>query len=467
MDFGDYVRLVRRSAWIIVALTILGVIVGSGLTLLQKPQFQSTATGVVSTRTDSLTDLGPVTTFSQQVTKNFATFATTSTVLQRVQKQLKLPYTVPQLKARVSAAVPPDGTGLMVTATAPTGQQSADIANGVMSQLNTMIPSLLPGSDAQDIALRVINVDHAVAPPGPFSPRPLQNIALGALFGLILGLLVAVLRQLLDSRVSTLHDIERLTSRPVLGLFLRDEGPTRRAVSMQDFMASSGAEAFRTLRTNLRYLDAPGTSRSFIVSSPAADEDRAGYAANLAIAIADLGTRVIVVDADLRRSTMASYLGVSNDRGLSDVLAGLAPVDSVVQRWAGGRLDVLPAGPNPSNPNELLQAAPMAELAARLHLEYDAVIFNTPPLLVASDAAVVATVTNGALIVCRMGRTRRAQLQAGIASLTRVGSPVLGIVATGLRDAPLARYGSRPPRRVHDAAPVGILNEDLEIESRT
>ena len=316
MDFGDYVRLIRRSAWIIVALILVGVLTAATLSLREKPQYGATATGYVSASVGTITDLSQVSAVSQQAVNSFAGVAKSAYVLNQVIEALHLPTTAGALSQQVVAAVPANSSLLTITATAPTADQAAEIANSVMSHLNTAIHTLIPGSNREDVALRLFTVNPATPPGAPDSPKPLRDIAFGALAGLILGLVVAVLRQVLDSRVSTLHDIDRLSDRPVLGLFPKDAQTARGAASIEDFTHSSAAEGFRTLRTNLRFLEGPGTSRSFIVTSPSTNEDRAELAANLAIAIADLGTRVIVVDADLRRPRVAEYLGVREPSGV-------------------------------------------------------------------------------------------------------------------------------------------------------
>ena len=446
MDFGDYVRLIRRSAWIIVALVLLGILAASGLTLVQKPEYGATATGYVSARATDVTQLGQVSTVTQQAAASLGNVARSAYVLDQVKQDLRLPESTQQLGGRVVASVTENTPSVSITVTGSSAKETARVANAVMARLNTALSTLIPGSNSRAVGLRLINVDPAIVPSSAASPKPVRNLLLGALAGLILGLLIAVVRQLLDNRISTSRDLERTTDAPVLGQFLRDETPPRAVHTEVAFAASSGAESFRTLRTNLRYLEGPTAVGSFVVTSPDAQENRAELAANLAIAMADLGSRVLVVDADLRRSQLARYLGVSDDIGLTDVLLRQVRLPEALQVWNGSNLAVLPAGSPTDNPNELLQSESMPALVGRLQLEFDTIIFNTPPLLAASDAAIVATYTSGALVVVEMGRTSRAQLLSALTALDRVGSSVLGLVATGLRESAPTRYTRRQRR---------------------
>jgi capsular exopolysaccharide synthesis family protein len=293
-----------------------------------------------------------------------------------------------------------------------------------------------------------LRLTNAAMPSGePESPKPTRNLALGALAGLVLALVIAVLRQLLDNRLTTAHDLERITDRPLLGQFLREERPPRSIGTVSAFAASPGAEAVRTLRTNLRFLDPQLERQSFVVTSSAPHEDRTELAATLAIAMADLDRRVLIVDADLRRGKLASYLDLEGGIGLTDVLRGAVQVTDAMQRWGLGPMFVLPAGSGTDRPNELVQSDAMARLVTVLQQQFEVVIFTAPPLLVASDAAILANATGGALVVVEMGRTTRAQLVAALSALDRVGAETIGLVATGLRAA------SRPARYARRQAP--------------
>ena len=169
---------------------------------------------------------------------------------------------------------------------------------------------------------------------------------------------------------------------------------------------------------------------SFVVTSAMPSEGKTTSTANLAIALAETGARVVLIDADLRRPRVADVMGIENAAGLTDLLIGRAEVHDVVQPWGRTKLDVLPAGLVPPNPSELLGSAAMQALLGLLTEQYDHVLLDAPPLLPVTDAAVLATMTSGAVVVTSARSSRTPQLRAALDRLDRVGASVLGVVVS-------------------------------------
>jgi capsular exopolysaccharide synthesis family protein len=212
-----------------------------------------------------------------------------------------------------------------------------------------------------------------------------------------------------------------------------DAKAPKRPLIVQDDPRSPRAEAFRTLRTNLQFVDAgDGGSRSFVITSAMESEGKSSTASNLAIALDNAGHKVIVVDADLRRPKLAQYMGLEGAVGLTDLLIGRADIEDAVQQWGRGGLHVLPAGSIPPNPSELLGSAAMQSLIQRLENEFDYVLFDAPPLLPVTDAAVLSKSAGGAILVVAAGKTHRSQLSAAVTTLENVGARLFGFVLTML-----------------------------------
>jgi capsular exopolysaccharide synthesis family protein len=204
---------------------------------------------------------------------------------------------------------------------------------------------------------------------------------------------------------------------------------------------SPRAESFRTLRTNLQYLDVGRADRSFVITSSIESEGKSTTGANLAIALADTGARVLLVDADLRRPKIADYMGLEGAVGLTDVLIGRAELKDVIQPWGRNKLYVLPAGHVPPNPSELLGSARMVHYIAEFNTAFDVVIYDAPPLLPVTDAAILAKGVGGAIIIVAAGRTHKNQLKGAISALDNVGAPVSGLVLTMLPTKGPDAYG--------------------------
>jgi capsular exopolysaccharide synthesis family protein len=274
-------------------------------------------------------------------------------------------------------------------------------------------------------------VQPAVAPESPSSPKTARNIALGLLLGIFLGVGLALLREELDRRVRDIDDVEELFGLPVLGTI-----PQSRAIPELDpgkELVPTGmeGEAFRMLRANLRYFNVDREIKTILVTSAAQQDGKTTVSWNVALADARAGERVLLLEADLRRPTIAQNLGLPTpEDGLSLVLAGASKPEEAIQKIHG--VDVLLAGPLPPNPAALIESKRMGELLAWAESEYDRVIIDTPPASIVADALSLFNRVGGVVIVTRLLQSRRAAATSLREQLTNTGAPVLGIVVNGV-----------------------------------
>lgn len=201
----------------------------------------------------------------------------------------------------------------------------------------------------------------------------------------------------------------------------------------QDYPKSPVAEAFRTLRTNISFSSLDRPLKSLLVTSAGPEEGKSTTVANLAVVLAQAGSRVLVLDCDLRKPTMHKVFELENRRGLTSVLVEEVPPGEVVMATAVPGLEVLTSGPLPPNPAELLGSQRMKSLLAQLVEGFDITLVDTPPLLAVTDAAVLAPLVDAAMLVARAGTTRVDMLQEAKASLEKTGVHLLGAVLNGLR----------------------------------
>jgi capsular exopolysaccharide synthesis family protein len=192
------------------------------------------------------------------------------------------------------------------------------------------------------------------------------------------------------------------------------------------------------LRTNLRFADVDNPPRTIVVTSSMPGEGKSTSACNLALTLALTGSKVVLVEADLRKPRVCEYLGLDSGAGLTNVLAGQNTLDDVLVSWRRGTLTVLPSGPVPPNPSELLGSQHMGNLVKALSAGFDYVVIDTPPLLPVTDAAVLATLTDGALLIARHGKTSRDDVERAARSLEAVNARLLGTV---LNAVPLRASG--------------------------
>jgi succinoglycan biosynthesis transport protein ExoP len=255
---------------------------------------------------------------------------------------------------------------------------------------------------------------------------------LGLVVGAALGVAFALLRSLLDSRIRSREDVERITDAAVLGAFADHKDAEEEPIISLDDQFDPRAENYRQLRTHLKFTNVDGGTQSVVVTSSIPGEGKTTTACNLGIMLAESGSRVLVIDADLRRPRVAKTLGLEGAVGLSTVLSGQIDLEDAIQTWGrDGELDVLTSGEIPPNPSELLGSDAMRRLMHLLEGRYDVVLLDAPPLQPVTDPTVLAAMASGVMLVSRVdGYVHREQLQGGLDSLESVDARLLGLVLT-------------------------------------
>ncbi len=455
MDLHDYLLVIRKR-WRAIAATTLATVAVAVLVTLWSPRVYEARTQLfVSTSGGSdSTQLLQGNTFTQQRVKSYSDLVTTPTVLDPVIAQLGLTTTADALGERITASVPLDTVLIDVLVDDRDPQQAARIADAVGRQFTTSVQDLERVSATAPSPVKVSVVRPASVPTTPVSPKPVRNVALGMVLGLLVGMGVAVLRDLLDTRIRTERDVKDATDQTLIGGILYDPDSTEHPLSVQADPHSPRSEAFRTLRTNLQFVDTASHRRSLTFTSTLPGEGKSTTTANLALTLAAAGSRVCLVEGDLRRPRLLRYLGLEGSVGLSNVIIGQAELADVLQPFGAGPLHVLGAGRIPPNPSELLGSEAMRSVVRQLEEMFDHVIIDAPPLLPVTDAAVLSTVTGGTVVVVGCGLVQREQLRRALASLETVGAPVLGLVANRVRtngaDADTSYYSERYAPEVED-----------------
>ena len=429
MELKDYIRVIRKRWQIIVAVTLV-VVAGAALATALSPKiYEATTRLFVSTSGGS--DSGALlsgSNFTQQRVKSYADVITTPNVLDPVIQTLKLDTTAAKLGDQITATVPLDTVLIEVAVTNTDPRVAAQVADAVGKQFTMTVADLESVSKGQSSPVKVTVVSAPTVPTTPISPKPTRNLALGVVLGLLLGLGLALLRDLLDTTIKVEKDCAEVTSVPVIGGIAFDPEASKNPLIVQADPHSPRAEAFRTLRTNLQFVDAANHPRSIVFTSSVPGEGKTTTTANLAITMAAGGARICVVEGDLRRPRLLDYMGMDGSLGLTNVLIGQADLGDVLQQFANSSVYVVGAGSVPPNPSELLGSAAMIETLRELESRFDVVIIDTPPLLPVTDAAVLSTIAGGTVVVVGAGRVDRDHLAKSLQSLDAVKSRVLGLV---------------------------------------
>jgi succinoglycan biosynthesis transport protein ExoP len=272
-------------------------------------------------------------------------------------------------------------------------------------------------------------IEEAPVPSGPLGSNWMLQVALAAAIGAALATGAAFLIEYLDDTLRSAEDAEKAMGLSTLGTIGRIPGgsPPEKLIAARH-PRSPISEAYRSLRTSLRFSSLDRPLRSIIVTSPNALEGKSTMAANLSVVMAQTGQKVVLVDADLRRPMVHKIFQVSNKEGLTNILFEESPVlDGHLQESGVENLRVLPSGPLPPNPSELLGSQRMRRLLEQIKEDADIIVLDTPPILPVTDAAVLAPQTDGVLVVTYAGRTRQGAARHAVEKLRQVGANLLGV----------------------------------------
>lgn len=282
-------------------------------------------------------------------------------------------------------------------------------------------------------------VDRGQPPKGRFKPSLSRNLLLALLAGLMLGVLLALLLEYLDDTVKTPEDIEKKLQLVHLGVIpklAKDESP---AQALRD-PRSGFAEAYRSVRTALQFSTESGVPAVLVVTSTQPGEGKTTTALSLARNFAQLGKKVLLIDADLRNPSLHRAFKIDNQLGLSNCLAGAAKPGQCIQRLAESGISLMPSGPLPPNPAELLASARMASLLTQGQERFDQIIVDAPPILGLADAPILSNIAGGTLLVIEAGNTRVGAAHSSIKRLLGARARLLGALLTKF-DAKAAGYG--------------------------
>lgn len=433
LDLRDYLRILRRNWLIVLTCTLLGLLGGGAGNLMITPTYTSeTQLFVAIQNSGSVQELQQGNTFSQARVQSYVKTATTPSVLQPVIDTLGLDSTAQELAGRVTAATDLNTVLIKIAVIDTSPVQASATAQAIAASLVQVVESLEQPKTGGTSPVRLSIVAPATVPSSPSAPNTKLNLALGLLVGLVAGAGAAILRSMLDSRVRGEADVSAVTGTPVLGRIAFEESAAKSPLLTQSARQSPRSESFRQLRTNLQFANVAGQVKTIVVTSSLPGEGKSTTAANIAIALAEAGASVCLVDADLRRPMINEYLGLDRNAGLTTALIGRGEVEELLQPWGESNLFVLASGQIPPNPSELLGSERMRQIISTLEGIFDTVVIDAPPLLPVTDATVVSRIADGVVLVVGAEKIKRQDLEKSIATLGLVEANLLGLVINRL-----------------------------------
>lgn len=442
MEFSDYVSTIRRHAIAIIAMVLLGALAGFLFARSSPPLYKAASSVFVSAnRGENTSDLVQGSVYTQNLMQSYAKLVQTPSVLDPVVTSLNLDITAAQLAHKVSADAPLNTVIIVVTVTDESPEQAAAIANAVSAQLSTVARQLSPKHADGTPGVSISQVGKATAPPAAFSPNTSLLVVAGAGLGTLLALGIVVSRRLVERRINSEADLKAASQAPILGQL-----PALRRRELRG-LTRVGAPRDAFLRLADRVANAPGPAplRSVVVTSATRSAGKTHVAVNLALAMSEFHGRVLLVDANLRSPDVAQFSGLSPTPGLRDVIQARSSVEKAIVRWRG--IWVLPAGKAAQNPTRELNSPAMAKLFIDLLRDFDFVVCDSAPVLDVADSLPLARITDGAVVVARAGKTRRAQIVAAVETVAAAGGELTGLVLNGAGNMRSRKFRLFPPKK--------------------
>ncbi len=361
MNLRNFIRLLRDHWKLILVVAAVAAGASAALTTRTTPLYASSVTFYVSAQANTS---DPISAYqgdllSQQEVQSFAELLRGPMLVQSVINDLSLQAAPGSIAAEISTHPIPQTVLLTATVTDSSPRRAWQIAQSMGTQFTRIVAILEqpPGGGTPPVSVTV--VAQPQLPAAPVSPDPFKNVSVALALGLLAGIALAAAVQSLDSRIkSARHPL------------VLDEDPF-----------SPRVEAFRKVRTNLQFIDVDRPHKVLLFTSALPEEGKSSSACNLAVMLAQAGSRVILIEADLRRPRAVGYLGLPGTIGMTDVLLGRCTQDEAIQVWGDDLFAVLASGSLPPNPGDLLASQQTMQLIDRLRKRYDTVLVDAPPLL--------------------------------------------------------------------------------------
>ena len=450
---SSYLRIARSRWPVILICLVVGLGVSFGITKgLQKSYQAQSQVFINILGGNNVSEALDAAQLTSELIQSYAYVASSNQVATEVQRKLGL-SSPPSLGA---TTVP--GTLLLdLTATEPTPA----LAESVLATAMVYFAQSVKGYQAGiGTSVLVKTVQPASVSDAPVSPKKSLDLVYGGISGLLVGILLAGLLDALDKSFRDPSELEGLALGPLLGQIPRLNGVRSGELLVDGVDDPDGLEAYAALRASLRFLDPGLPLRSILFTSPLSGDGKTTTVANLAEVLARAGEVTVAVDADLRNPKLGYNFGLPADPGTTSVVIGAEPLGAAL-RWHG-KLGILPPGPLPPNPSEILGSQPMAALVEALEERTDRVLIDGPAVLSVSDPLTLAPMVDGVVLVLKPGSTRRDDIAETCRRLEVVGARTVGYVLNMSTSRPGGGRQARYVRRVRSSDP-GTALADLQL----
>lgn len=427
MDLKNYLYILKRYLLIIVLFVVFTTAITATLVFILPPTYKASTTLMVNQATTETINLNDIMT-SERLAKTYAEIITKRTIIETVINEMKLSEDYEDFIKKVDVELIRDTQLITISVKDQNAQKAAQIADAIATKFSAEVINLQ--GDRQSYNTIAI-VEKAMAPQRPDSPKKALSIILSFFLSLLTIMGIIFLIEYLDDTFKDELDIKEYLALPHLGTISYIKEAHRKAGSLITMADPHNpiVEAFREIRTNIQFSQPEKTSKSFLITSSGPSEGKSQITANLAIIMAQAGYKTILVDADLHRPVMHDIFQVENNFGLTDLLTKTDLPKVPWQSTDINGLSLITSGSFLPNPAEWLGSTKMYHLIEKLkEANFHSIIFDTPPIGLITDAAILSSMTDGTILIIESGKTTRNDAQKAIEAIKKVGGEIIGTV---------------------------------------
>jgi len=447
MEFSinDIISLLWKRVVLITFCTLSGLCIFFAFSkVVVNPTYSATVQMYVNSNgtTTSSIDLNDLY-YVQKVVTTYINFLKTKVFYAQVIKESGLNYTTGELNdmTEINSVNNTEIFRISVTST------SAEDSYRLVTAMQKLAPEFIKSIK---VSAEISVVDPVVYPTGPSGPNVLFNTAIGGLLGFLLSVTITFLWEIIDINVKSQDEIKRKYNKPILGVIPNYEkhstkrnliqmiysiihkNLTRNDRTLKEDTAFLITEAYKELRTNLRYTMRKDGCKRILINSPISQDGKSTICTNLGITIAQTGARVLLIDCDLRKGRLHNFFSMRSNPGISELLIGLVKEKDAIQNTMYDNLQVITMGKIPPNPAELLASGQMEELLKSLEKNYDFIIVDAPPVNVVSDALSLIKLVDGVILVVREKFTSHPNIVSAISKIEFIEAKIIGFVFNGV-----------------------------------